>query len=217
VPRSSIARDLIVAILATLAFTWLATTVLTTAIPAFDTQVRNAVHSAASPPLTVLLKFVTTLGGGWFLWFFGAMIVFHLSRENRRREAALFAIAVLGANILDQAMKLAFHRVRPDPYFNYPRPDTFSFPSGHAFVSFCFYLTLAEVLVEPAWPRLHRWLAWTGAIAMTLLIGLSRVYLGVHYPTDVLAGYAGAIAWTSVVRAAHRRWWHPLRMRHPAQ
>jgi undecaprenyl-diphosphatase len=206
--RRSIARDLIVAVLATLIFSYFALTVLTDGIPPFDVNARNAVHAAATPVLTLLFKSITNLGSGWFLWFCAAVIVFHLARRDRRREAALFVVAFVGANILDQAMKLVFQRVRPEPYFDYPLPVSFSFPSGHAFISFCFYLSLAEILVEPAWPFYRRALAWIGAVVLTLGIGLSRVYLGVHYPTDVLAGYAGAIAWTAVVRAAHQRWWH---------
>jgi len=203
-----IARDLIVAVLATLTFAYLAFTVLTGSIPAFDVKVRDAVHSAATPFLTLFFKAITTLGSGWFLWACGAVVVFFLTRRDRRREAALFVVAFVGANIMEQAMKLVFQRVRPHPYFDYAMPDSFSFPSGHAFISFGFYLTLAEILVQPAWPFLRRAIIWIGAVVMTLLIGFSRVYLGVHYPTDVLAGYAGAIAWTAVVRAAHQRWWH---------
>jgi undecaprenyl-diphosphatase len=203
-----IARDLIVAALAALVFTYLAFTVLTDGVPAFDVQVRDAVHSAATPFLTLLFKSITRLGSGWFLWACGAPVVFGLARQNRDREAALFVVAFIGANIMEQAMKLVFQRVRPEPYFDYPLPDSFSFPSGHACISFAFYLTLAEILVPPAWPFARRAAGWIAAVSMTLLIGLSRVYLGVHYPTDVVAGYAGAVAWTAIVRAAHQRWWH---------
>ena len=120
------------------------------------------------------MKAVTNLGSGWFLWGFGLLVVFGLARAHRRREALLFAVAVLGAAVLDEAMKVMFHRPRPDPFFGYEKPITYSFPSGHAFVSYCFYLALAEVLVEPEWPRPRRLAVWLAAILLILTIGVSR-------------------------------------------
>jgi undecaprenyl-diphosphatase len=202
VPRP-IARDLLIALFAAAAFIWLAAAVLG-GVPAFDTAVRIAVHGFSNPVLTACMKAFTNLGSGWLLWPVVPAIVFVLVRGGRRRDAALFAVAVLGAYFIYEGMKLLVHRTRPDPFFGMDRPSSYSFPSGHAFLSFCFYLTLAEVLVRPEWPARWRRLAWAGAILLTLSIGFSRIYLGVHYPSDVLAGYAGAIAWTSVVRAAHK-------------
>ena len=99
-----------------------------------------------------------------------------------------------------------FHRTRPEPWFGYPLPRTYSFPSGHAFVSFCFFLCLAEILIRDEWPITRKLTIWLVAVLCTFTIGLSRVYLGVHYPTDVLAGYAAAIMWTTLIRAAHHVW-----------
>ena len=104
-------------------------------------------------------------------------------------------------------MKLFFRRARPEPWFGYALPSTYSFPSGHAFVSFCFYLCLAEIVIRDEWPLARKVAIWTAAVACTMTIGLSRVYLGVHYPTDVLAGYVAGIAWTTLIRGAHHMWW----------
>jgi len=206
-PEPSIPRELLPALPAALLFFWIALSVSHSAILPVDSAVRGWVNSWASVPLTEAMKVVTDFGSGWFLWPFGALICLRLIREGRRREAALFAAAAVGANLLEQAAKMLFHRARPEPFFGYEKPISYSFPSGHAFVSFCFYLVLAELLIEPEWVRQRRIAIWTLAILMVLSIGLSRIYLGVHYPTDVLGGYAGAFAWTVVVRAAHRRWW----------
>jgi undecaprenyl-diphosphatase len=208
-------RDLAAAIIAVAVFIFLSMVVRGT-VPEVDLSIRGAVHSSASPILTEALRFLTNFGSGWVLWPCGTLVVAGLMRKGRRRDAALFAVAVLGADILDEAMKLLFHRPRPDAFFGYTQPLTYSFPSGHAFVSACFYITLAEVLVPREWPPSGRAAAWTAAIVATSAIGFSRVYLGVHYPTDVLAGYAGAIAWTSIVRAAHRQWWHSPRSNCPS-
>ena len=119
----------------------------------------------------------------------------------------MFVIAVLGANILDEGMKLAFHRTRPVPWFDYPQPPSYSFPSGHSFVSFCFYFSLAEILIRDDWPSGRKVAIWAAAAAMTIAIGFSRAYLGVHYPTDVLAGFVAAIAWTTMIRIAHHTYY----------
>jgi undecaprenyl-diphosphatase len=103
-------------------------------------------------------------------------------------------------------MKLFFHRPRPEPWFDYPLPFTYSFPSGHAFVSFCFCLCLAEILIREEWPLAGKLAMGSAALGCTLTIGLSRVYLGVHYPTDVLGGYAAGIAWITLIRMAHHVW-----------
>ena len=149
------------------------------------------------------MKAASLAGGGWGLWPAGVLLVGLLARAARGREAALFAVAVLGANLLNEAMKLFFHRPRPEPWFGYPLPPTYSFPSGHAFVSFCFFLCLAEILIRGQWPVAGKVAMWSAALGCTLTIGLSRVYLGVHYPTDVLAGYAAGIVWTTLIRVTH--------------
>jgi len=91
-------------------------------------------------------------------------------------------------------LKALVHRPRPQPFFGYPQPNTYSFPSGHALISLCFYLALAEIE--------GRKRAWRlAAVLFAVAIGLTRIYLGVHYPTDVAAGFATAIAWLSLCKA----------------
>ncbi|HXK03442.1 MAG TPA: phosphatase PAP2 family protein [Verrucomicrobiae bacterium] len=206
-PLSNPARDAVIAAAAALVFLAIAVAVQRGAADGFDLAIRTAIHAQARPALTVVMEGLTQSGGGWILWPVGALIVAALVERKRNRDALLFAIVVLSAEALNESMKLVFHRPRPEPFFGYPLPDTYSFPSGHSFLSFCFYLGLAEILIDPAWTRARKLAAWAAAIVLVLLIGFSRVYLGVHYPTDVLAGYAGAIAWTAIARAAHHRWW----------
>jgi undecaprenyl-diphosphatase len=189
-----------------LLFAWLAQLASSSGIPGFDTAARAAVHAYAHPNLTLVMKAASALGSGWVLWPAGTMIVAVLALARRVREGALFALAVVGANLVDEAVKMFFHRTRPDPWFGYPLPSTYSFPSGHAFVSFCFFLCLAEIVIRDDWPMLRKLTVWLVAVLCTFTIGLSRVYLGVHYPTDVLAGYLGAIMWTTLIRAAHHLW-----------
>ena len=203
-------RDAAVAAVALVVFGWLAIIVLRGETMGFDGAVRDAIHGIASPAMTRVMRVVTELGGAYLVWPLGLLLVILLANSGRRRDAVLLAVAVVGAHAFGEGMKLVFHRTRPDPWFSYPRPVTYSFPSGHAFVSYCFYLALAAILIQEDWRLPKRFAAWTAALALTGLIGFSRVYLGVHYPTDVLAGYAAAIAWGAVIRAAHQAWWPPM-------
>jgi len=105
--------------------------------------------------------------------------------------------------LVNEALKVLFHRLRPEAWFGYTAPTNYSFPSGHAFVSCCFFLCMAEVLIQANWPLGWKVATWVAASACTFTIGLSRVYLGVHYPSDVIGGFAAAIVWTTIIRIAH--------------
>jgi undecaprenyl-diphosphatase len=123
----------------------------------------------------------------------------------RRYRAALFAsVAVPGGILLSTLMKVGFDRPRPDLVPHNSLVYTTSFPSGHAMMSAVTYLTLAVLLirVQPAL-RLKAYILVL-AILLTLLVGMSRVYLGVHWPTDVLAGWTAGAAWASLCWLAMR-------------
>src|ERR1700682_753225 len=116
---------------------------------------------------------------------------------GRRRPAILLVVAAAGAVALDELLKLVFHRPRPEAYFGYPLPSSYSFPSGHAVSSCCFYGVLAAIVTARMRSRAAKSAVWTAAALMAALIGLSRIYLGVHYPSDVVAGYAVAVVWVA--------------------
>ena len=200
------ARDVAIALGAALLFAWFAWLASFAAAPQFDIAARNAVHALATPWLTLVMRGASMAGGGWGLWPVGVAVAVWLARAGRGRAAGLFAIAVVGANLVSESMKLFFHRLRPEPWFGYPLPTTYGFPSGHAFVSFCFCLCLAEILVGDDRPAAARAALWGAALGCTLTIGFSRVYLGVHYPSDVLGGYAAGIVWTTLLRMARHVW-----------
>jgi undecaprenyl-diphosphatase len=90
-------------------------------------------------------------------------------------------------------------RDRPSPFFDTPLPSSYSFPSGHALCSLCFYGSLAWIYAAHVRSKLAQASMWLLSALLIFLIGLSRVYLGVHYPSDVLAGYAAAFVWFSAV------------------
>jgi undecaprenyl-diphosphatase len=121
-------------------------------------------------------------------------------------------VTLAGAGLLNGLLKFSFARVRPASFFDYPLPGSPSFPSGHALYAASVFGGLA-VLLSARIRSLPLQLAiWFAAISLILLVGISRVYLGVHYPSDVLAGYAIGIIWVTAVafgdrlaRHRHRR------------
>lgn len=189
------------AAIATLVFLgWLTNEVLEGETRHFDDTTRAAVHTLASPALTVAMRGISFLGSTLFLTCATIFVVALFALRKWGREARLFAITMIGASVLNTTLKLAFKRPRPIPFFNLTAPETYSFPSGHSLASCCFFAGLAAILSGRVKRRRVRVVIWIAAAAMFLLIGLSRIYLGVHYTTDVIAGFASALIWILVVR-----------------
>jgi undecaprenyl-diphosphatase len=195
------ARLALVTVLALILFVWLAHEVTSGDAMRLDTPIRNAVHARSSPPLTAMMRGVSFIGSEVVLVPLGVILVWRLVAAKRRRAAVVFGVAALGAEALDQIMKLLFDRPRPEPFFGLASPITHSFPSGHAMVSCCFFGVLAMILAAREPSRARRISIFAAAAILVALMGFSRVYLGFHYPTDVLAGYAAAVVWLAVVRA----------------
>lgn len=194
--------SLTVTLLAIFLFSWLAESVVGHHTARFDSVMRGAVHAYASPPLTRMMFAVSFMGSAGLVVL--ALLALALFRYLRWRRAAIWLLVTLaGALVLDLALKYAFHRPRPVPFFG-PVPRTYSFPSGHSLFSFCFYGVLAGLLADRARSLWLRVLIWAIAAVAILSIGTSRVYLGVHYPSDVLAGYLVGAIWTATMVALDR-------------
>ena len=163
----------------------------------FDSAVRGFVHRFASPGMTVAMKDISLLGYDVLIAELAVALVVFL-RLRWRRAALWLAVTMAGGVALDVTLKQTFHRARPAPFFG-DAPHSYSFPSGHAMASFCFYGVLAGLIVD----RVERlsWRITIGVVAgiLVLAIGISRIYLGVHYPSDVLAGYLAAAMWVSTM------------------
>jgi undecaprenyl-diphosphatase len=115
---------------------------------------------------------------------------------TRRFAAAVFLVATAaGGQLLNAALKFFYGRERPDPAFRWIEIDSLSFPSGHATSSAVIYLTLAVLLMRLTQNKSEKFYIVGCALTLSFLVGLTRVYLGVHYPTDVIAGWAVGIAW----------------------
>lgn len=187
------------AIAALFFFGWLAGEMLEGDTRRFDESARNFVHESANPALTVVMQTASFLGSTLFLTVFGVAVVIALYLRNHRRGAILLTITTIGAGVLLVLLKLAFRRARPEPFFDTVLPASYSFPSGHSLAAFCFYGALAEILSERTSKLWQQILIWISAAVMILLIGISRIYLGVHHPSDVVAGYAVGLIWVMTI------------------
>ena len=196
----SLLIGLATAIGALIFFGWLADEALEGDARAFDDATRAAVHQLASPLLTAIMRGFSFVGSTIALSVATIFVVIRFAMRKWKREAILFALTMIGAGLLNIALKLAFKRPRPVPFFNLSPPETYSFPSGHSLTSAVFFGALAAILTARIRSRRVRVALWIVSTAMFLLIGLSRIYLGVHYTTDVIAGFAAALIWILVVR-----------------
>jgi membrane-associated phospholipid phosphatase len=190
----------LLALSALLFFGWLAEEMMEGDTARFDSTITLAVHQNATPPLTTVMEVLTILGSSVVM---APLAILTLALCYFRREFhALKTLAATfgGALLLEFSLKLAFHRPRPVPFFDLATPVSFSFPSGHALFSLCFFAGIAAVISPRLASQRAKLALWLMAIALILGIGLSRIYLGVHYPSDVLAGYSAAIVWVATVK-----------------
>jgi undecaprenyl-diphosphatase len=189
---------LLIAATALFIFGWLAEEMLEGDTQQFDTFVRTAVHHLATPGLTRLMQVFSFLGSVAAVTTMCLVAVCVSLYFRHTRTAALLAITMLGVAALDVLLKHAFHRPRPVAFFG-PTPSSYSFPSGHALGSTCFYGILAAILAGRVRGRGAKFCVWITAALLVGMIGLSRIYLGVHYPSDVIAGYCAATVWVVAV------------------
>lgn len=141
---------------------------------------------------------ITGLGGHPILGLITLATLVYLIMTDRRHTALLVLVAIVGGMVLSALLKLGFDRPRPDLVPHGVRVYTASFPSGHAMLSAATYLTLGAMLARAHAERQVKVLMLGSAVALTILIGVSRVYLGVHWPSDVLAGWCGGSAWAGI-------------------
>ena len=188
----------LIAAMALFVFGWLAEEMLEGDTQQFDAFVRTAVHQLATPGLTRLMQVFSFLGSVAAVTAMCLVAICVSLYYRRTRTAAMLAITMAGVVALDVVLKHAFHRPRPVSFFG-ATPRTYSFPSGHALGSFCFYGILAAILAERMRGRGPKFCVWMAAAFLVGMIGFSRIYLGVHYPSDVIAGYCVAAVWVGAV------------------
>lgn len=138
---------------------------------------------------------ITALGGFGVLALVTLFVVGFLAMQRKWGDMALVLVATIGGTLISEGLKIGFSRPRPDLVAHVVDVTSMSFPSGHAMLSAVTYLTLGALLARSQEQGRVRGYILSAAILLTLLIGASRVYLGVHWPTDVLAGWCLGAAW----------------------
>jgi membrane-associated phospholipid phosphatase len=175
----------------------------------FDLDLANSLHAMATPTMTSLYMFIT-LFGQHIIW--GIVIVVALIFGLRRDwwRLGIWLIAFLCGQLLNSLLKLLF--IRDRPFFEQPLliAQDYSFPSGHAMMSTIIYGMIAYYLVLRTQNGLLRILIVFASVLLVVLIGISRMYLGVHYFSDVIAGFAAGGIWLTTCISAdtiirHRR------------
>lgn len=157
----------------------------------FDAPLLLHLHAVATPAMDRFFIYVSAAGYQYGVVPIDIALVLVLLVVQRWREALFTGCAFAGSALLNLATKHAFQRDRPSLWESVAPESTFSFPSGHAMGS----MTLAMTVVLLAWHTRWRWPAVIAAGLFVLLVGLSRIYLGVHYPSDIIGGWAAGMAW----------------------
>ncbi len=172
----------------------------------FDLLMQDKIHGLTNPHLTRVMLALTWLGSIKIFATALAIAIVYLVRRDGRHAAALLGGAISGAFVLNEMLKEHFHRARPLVSWSIGDEHTFSFPSGHSLFAVVFYGTLAYVALHRRTSTRRRFGILLPAKLMPLGIGLSRIYLGMHYPTDVLAGFLTGALWLAAVVAIDRAW-----------
>ncbi|CCV04134.1 Phosphoesterase PA-phosphatase related protein [Mesorhizobium metallidurans STM 2683] len=183
---------------------------------AFDTEILLAFREAGQPDSPIgppwlegAMRDITSLGSSSVLVLITAAVIVYLLLLRRWGTALLIFVAVAGGQALSTLLKAGIDRPRPDLVSHLVNETSLSFPSGHAMLSAVTYLTLGSLAARFLPDRTTKIFVLALAVLTTVLVGISRVYLGVHWPSDVLAGWCAGFAWAMlcwlVARLLQRR------------
>ncbi len=149
---------------------------------------------------------VTALGGHAIISILMLSATLYLVATRQMQRAILILAAVVSGALISSVLKLGFDRPRPDIVDHLTHAMSSSFPSGHAFLSAVVYLSLGALIARAHQQITIRTIVMMGAVLLVLIIGLSRIYLGVHWPTDVVAGWFFGAAWAAIWWLADYTW-----------
>lgn len=183
-------------------FAAMASAVRTGITQSFDETVLQWLAQHRAPLLDEIMLEITSLGTGLVLIMIALIASLFLWLTRHRWSVYVLLFGIVGGKILNTLLKVIFERQRPSVVEWVTQVHSASFPSGHAMSSMVVYGSIAYLVarLEPA-PRLRRTI-WATAAVLILAIGVSRMYLGVHYPSDVIAGFVAGFAWLAFVASA---------------
>ena len=192
---------LIIAVVGTALFVALASYVRSGSSQAFDESVIRWLAAHHTRGLDVAMLEITALGTGIVVMMVVAVAALFLVLTEHKYSAILLLASTFGGLVLNAVLKLGFNRPRPSIVVPVVHAVSSSFPSGHAMSAAIVYTTVAYLAARLHKRRWARWLVMTAAFIVIALISLSRMYLGVHYPSDVLAGIVVGLAWAAFCMA----------------
>jgi undecaprenyl-diphosphatase len=171
------------------------------ATQSYDVAILQWIHARQTPGLTTFMREMTYLGTGSVVMVVVGVAALFLWHTEHKHSARLLLASTLGGIILNNSLKLLFHRDRPS-VFEWGTPTaSSSFPSGHAMSATVVYGTVAYLVARLQKHRVSRVLTLTGAFILILTICFTRLYLGVHYPSDVLGGIVVGLGWAGFCMA----------------
>lgn len=175
-------------------------------ILAFDSAIISYVQGMETPALTAIMKFFTFIGSRDSIITIAIIVMLFLFVVlHHRSELVFFIIAIVGADILNRILKDFLHRARPDLH-RLIEIGGYSFPSGHAMSAMAVYGALAFLLWRHIPTRIGRSILIILSAIMIFMIGISRVYLGVHYPSDIIGGYFASGFWLATAIWFYQRY-----------
>ena len=176
----------------------------------FDNAVLLAMRDAPDDPIggariEAGVTHISALGSGVVTGLIVLILALYFALDGRWRYALLLMMTAIGTGIAMALLKAAYGRPRPSVVTGIGTPESLSFPSGHSMISMALYLTLGMLLAQSQERRRLKIFSIATSAVLALLIGLSRVYLGVHFPTDVLAGWTAGASWALICGLLLRR------------
>lgn len=176
-----------------LLFLYIVETTLESEFLFFDKAVSQFIIQFRNPEVTQIMKLISSLGNELILFVSAGIILLAVLFRKHLQEVILYSYIIVTGGLLNLLLKAFINRPRPE--FGLIKETYSSLPSGHAMNSFVFYTCVAYFTYHFTQSRGITTLVSLGCFVMILLIGVSRVYLGVHYPTDIIAGYVAGFWW----------------------